>query len=295
MKHLALKHPEAIRDFKAKMSEIYSDLYSVPAKSVCPIFQYSSSNSLNAFGSGALISIGNTKFLLTAAHVTDVHGEYELLVPGEQNLISLSGYLASLKLPKTGNRADDRYDISYFKLNDDTAASLATHFHFLTYPEVDLTDRTNEKDMYVMMGYPASRTKIEGGTIDGPYSTMTGSAAPERFYNDLGYNIQDHILIKFRRNKSVDLHTGTLKIMSKPDGMSGGGVFAFPKNPGMEQALQPPKLVGILMKYYPHHHLFVATRLNCFVNCIFKNHPELPISKGGRFDHGSSFRKTLEN
>jgi len=62
-----------------------------------------------------------------------------------------------------------------------------------------------------------------------------------------------------------------------PEGMSGGGVFAWSKELPKLSALAQPKLGAIVTEYNQSHNVFIATRLACYLTAIKKNEPSLPI------------------
>ncbi len=75
-------------------------------------------------------------------------------------------------------------------------------------------------------------------------------------------------------------------IVCLPEGMSGGGVFAWTKKMSRLEDIVQPKLVGIITDYDESRHVFAATRINCYINAIRKNNPDLPIYVGPSHNHG---------
>lgn len=87
--------------------------------------------------SGVLIRIISSTFLLTAAHVTDRQDEGDLLIPGQQGFRQVTGWFSSMRMPPSGQRADDKLDVAYFRLDDDCINDLHADCQVLerkTYP-----------------------------------------------------------------------------------------------------------------------------------------------------------------
>jgi hypothetical protein len=63
-----------------------------------------------------------------------------------------------------------------------------------------------------------------------------------------------------------------------PEGMSGGGIFAWDKALPEMSALRQPNLVAILTEYHEHKNVFIGTRLSAYLMAIHKNDPTLPIA-----------------
>jgi hypothetical protein len=191
-----------------------------------------------------------------------------------------------MRLPSSGNRRDDRYDIAYIRLLPETVEALHATLIFLEWSDLDVFDTSLEKDAYSFMGYPVRNSDVRGETIITPLASFSGDAAARNEYKRLGYNPQHHILIRFRRHKTVNYRAGMRQTAAHPEGLSGGPVVAWDKYIDQKERLPPPpKLVGILTTYHESAHHLVATRINCFVECIWKNNPELPFGYLPPFDH----------
>jgi hypothetical protein len=233
-----------------------------------------------------LLRLAEHHFLLTAAHVTDHRLIGALSIPGRHGNPGLNGYYAGMRLPGSGNRGDDRYDIAYIRLTAKTVEALHPSLIFLEWNDLDVFDTTVEKDSYSFLGYPVRKSDVRGNTIITESASFSGDGAASHECERLGYNPQHHILIRFRRHKTVNYGTGLRQTAVHPEGLSGGPVVAWDKL--MEEKNQlppPPKLAGILTTYHESAHHLVATRINCFLECIWKNNPELPFGSLPPFDH----------
>jgi len=280
------RNPEAA----AKAADYLEGFLEKPKASICPIFR-EYRNTVEQFGSGVLLDILGAKFLLTVSHVTDLHETSPLVIPGKKQLISISGYLADMRMPASGNRDDDRYDIAYYRLDQDCINEIHDELTFLKISDCDLYDTTSEGDGYTIIGYPSRRSETVGLSAKTKLLSLSGEGVTDHRYELSKRNIQHHILIQYRRNHAVHYRTFTKSLVCLPEGMSGGGVFAWHKELQNPKFVAQPKLVGIVTDYDQGNDAFIATRLNCFIRCIIKNNPDLPISVAAPFDHKGPLRR----
>jgi hypothetical protein len=259
---------------------------------VCPISIRYPSGVVDALGSGVFITLGGYKFLLTAAHVTDRAATGDLVVSGRERAIYLEGFHASGRLPSSGNRDDDAHDIAYFRLQEPFVAQLNPFFTFLDIDDLDLFDTTKPGDVYSMIGFPGGEPSVAGEPISRERFTFTADARDAKFYRKHGYDIDHHILLHFHLQKIKRLGaTSYLRSRHRdsapqPDGMSGCAVVALSNpNPASHDTLSASRLAGILTTYHPSEHSFAATRINCFIHCILKNYPDIPVTYAGSFTH----------
>ncbi|HEY1081907.1 MAG TPA: hypothetical protein VGE29_06585 [Prosthecobacter sp.] len=258
---------------------------------VCPIFVRASSGVVHALGSGVFVAVSGHKFLLTAAHVTDSAATGDLLVPGPERLIYLQGFHASGRMPTSGDRMDDVLDIAYFRLKDSFATQLNSFFTFLDLEDLDLFDTTKPGDVYSMIGFPGGESSAAGEPLSRERFSFTADSREAKFYRRHGYNIEHHVLLHFHPMKIKQLgapsYFGRRRQDSAPDpgGMSGCAVVSLSKSGSLQGVPSFGKLAGILTTYHRSEHSFAATRINCFIHCILKNHPEISVSYAGGFTH----------
>ncbi len=116
---------------------------------------------------------------------------------------------------------------------------------------------------------------MHGNLHESELYSFTGPAMSDEVYRKLGYDTHMAILFRFNRKRSRTFLDQTVRTAPLPKGVSGGGVFAWPKD--IEQHPQPRhlKLVGIFHTYYGSDHCAVATRLNTYIAYIYHNNPDL--------------------
>jgi hypothetical protein len=258
------------------LGEIFEPYLRRPKGSVCPIFR-TNEQGTEQFGSGVLVRIGEHHFLLTAAHVLDDSERYDLLIPGRDGLKGLNGHFAGMRMPSSGNRSDDRYDIAYVKLLKEELGMLHHDLMFLEAHECDTFDAVTAKDTYTVIGYPAEKSKTSSGEVATSIFSFSSEGVKDYRYKKIGCNLDHHLLVQFRRHRAFSYKT--MQNSGVPDfaGLSGGGVFAWSKELPDPRALSQPKLTAIVTEYHVRSHVFVATRLSCYLACLKKNDPDLPI------------------
>lgn len=240
-------------------------------KTACPIFRLLPGGKPEHIASGVLLQIVDDVFLLTAAHVTDQQDEGELLVPGENHLMSIRGYFAHIPVHEGSTRAEDKIDVAYYRLLPDVVKKLHPSLKVLTREHVFLCDELDHRDLYTFAGFPWRKTKVSGVTYETSFYTFTGGAMPPETYKALGYDPTVHILIRFQRKKSFSFQRQTIEAAPLPEGLSGGGVFAWPKDAATRKDKPDLKLVGIAHTFHETNHCMAATRLNTYVACIVRN------------------------
>lgn len=244
--------------------------------SLCPIFlkDFREGN-ISQIGTGVLVKIAKKVFLLTAAHVTDERKYGVLMVPGKNGLIPIEGYFSTLEIAKGYTRLDDKIDTAYFKLSDNLANNLHQSLKVLLRKDISLTESLIEGDIYTFGGYPCRKSKRENGSHLTELFSFTGGAAPERKYKLLGYDRRMNVVIKFNRKKTCtpDGERGTAP---HPQGISGGGVFAWPKDIKVRSLKDSElNLVAISHSYHEKQQCLAATRINNYLANIYHNNPEL--------------------
>lgn len=253
-----------------------NDLY----KTICPIFRRHIGEAPEHFASGVLLQIADDVFLLTSAHVSDVQDEYQLLVPGEDFLIPVRGYFAHIPVADGSSRSEDTIDIAYYRLLPEVVKNLHSGVKVLTRKDVLMCDQLIQGDLYTFAGFPWRKTKVRGITYETDFYTYSGGACSHEAYAKLGYDPEVNVLIRFNRKKSFRLQNQTITTAPLPEGISGGGVFAWPKDMAKRNALPELKLVGIAHSFHEKDRCMAATRINTYLACILRNNPSVNVRTG---------------
>lgn len=242
---------------------------------VMPLF-LDNGRKLEQFASGVAITLNGTVFILTAAHVTDLAAQGgSLCAPTRNGLLPICGSYAHTLLPRDIPRNKDKYDVAYFRLTSEFAVSLHQAIRPLTLKDCRLRESLVENDVYTFSGYPTSKAKARGEVHFSEAFSYTGTAASISKYRRMNYDPSDHILVNFNRKKSIK-GGGVQLTPPHPRGISGGGVFAWPKD--VFERMQPdfPRfLVGIGHTYEKRSSCLIGTRINQLLALIVANHIDI--------------------
>lgn len=248
---------------------------------VCPIFiRHHKNDKIEQIGSGVLLKIKEKVFLLTAAHVSDWTHQGYLCIPTKEGIQQISGYMASLLASKGVSRNKDKIDMSYFLLDEDLSKNIFPEFKVLQRNECWLTDNLIDGDIYTFTGFPLTKAKSSNSEFSSEIFSYTGEAAIRKKYENLGYENDTNIIINFRRKKAIDPFSGKKLIPPHPKGISGGGIFRWPKSIDIERNKIERSLVGICHTYKENQNCLIGTKLSLYFNLIAQNHPELFDSNG---------------
>lgn len=241
-----------------------------PYDALVPVFlETKTPNRIAQIGTGVFVELHGDPFLYTAAHVTDDHKLGHLLVPTATGLEPIDGYMAYIDLPAEISRREDDTDIAYFRLSSEFASALCHHFKPLPQARCELIESTTELTVCSASGYPASKS---GKTADGAHRSeifsFRGVAAQQQVYDSLGLSSDDNIVIHFSKKRAVD--PDTLEKYPTPSlkGVSGGGLFAWPKGEELSDAWNLPKLIGLMHSYREKDGLIIGSTLLPVITAI---------------------------
>jgi hypothetical protein len=238
------------------------------------VLEPSNGKRIELVGSGVLIRILDRVFLLIAAHVMDRFNDGELLIPGNGRFIPLTGSVGAMKLPPSGDRADDRFDVAYCWLSPECAEDLDPSCLVLDRDDVDISSKAEPRTSFTFAGYPWRKSAAKNGRLETRLTTFSGVEADSDIYEAFGLNRTTHLIIRFNREKAFHSGQNQMVTASLPHGMSGGGAYVWSKDALKKWPVRLP-LAGIVTDVVRANKLLIATRLSVFVNCIFHNQPDL--------------------
>ena len=243
---------------------------------LCPIFYESEKSSFNHIGTGVVINFRDTIFILTAGHVIDELNKEDdsaLMIPTSDNsIVSIEGTYSYFT--PTNDRPSDMMDFGYFKLDLNFANEIKKVFPPIEEADLHITDFIPSSKLFSFSGYPHRKSKIRGkNTTTEMFSYGTYIASPDE-YENLGCNPIHHIVAKFDRKNSINPILGEKQTPPLPHGISGGGVYMWPKN---SHDIPPKnrKLIGIGHTYKKNEGYFIGTNLKVILASILYNNPHL--------------------
>jgi hypothetical protein len=240
---------------------------------VVPICLEDESGRIEQIGTGVLVDFRGRIFLLTAGHIIDAQEHGGLLIPSGENIISGIDGSFSYYEPKT-SRAEDMMDFGYFKLDHSYAERVMELFEPIHETEIIRTDDLSKYQLFSFSGYPHRKSRSwEGKVKTEMFSYGAYLASPEE-YAEYNCNITHHLVAKYDRKNCVDAHTGEKSVSPLPDGISGGGVFAWPE---VIESVPPEnrKLIAIGHTFKKTNKCFIATNVNVFLKTILYNNPDM--------------------
>lgn len=207
-------------------------------------------------------------FLLTAAHVTDEMGGGELQVPTKSGFSPIEGYVGFIDLPPEVQRHQDSVDIAYYRLTSKFARELSHFFMPLPQERSQLIRSALELTVCSASGYPASKSKKNGNAHSSDIFSFRGVVAQQKIYDDLELSPDENIIIQF--DKKLAVHPETMEAFPTPGlrGISGGGIFAWPKGTEISNDWSLPILVGIVHTYKEREGLIIGTTFLPVVTAI---------------------------
>jgi len=258
------------------LSEFWRPYLRRPQGAICPIFRETSAGP-EQFGSGVLLRIEHAYFLLTAAHVTDERHKDVLLVPAKKGFVNLYGVFIESAVPVVGSRGADIHDVGVVRFDQSLVDRLSEKLLFLEHDDCELGDVTTAGDAYSIIGYPARKSERQNNTVATDLFTLDGEGVTDKRVDEVMRDPRRHLVIQYRTRRAIHYSTMRRWQSPHPEGMSGGGIFAWSKALPDVSALAQPKLVAILNEYHRHRNVFVGTRLDSYLVAIHRNDPTLPI------------------
>lgn len=211
-------------------------------------------------GTGVCISVGNQRFIITAAHVFEhAQSDRSISAIAGKHFVELSvKYWRTRPAPHSG--LPDPADLAIVPVDH---APASDGLRFLSLDELDPAVRQEERapgTAFMAIGFPQSKQPkiIKKAAYSAFAHHFFTHFEPVENYPTLSLSADYHIAVGY---DVKDFVSGPdISQMPQPHGMSGGGLWRVPRalsgTPGV------PRLVGILTDYHAApHHLVVATRI----------------------------------
>jgi len=228
---------------------------------IVPIFvETNVPRGVQQIGTGVFIDFYSEPFLFTVAHVTDAMESGRLLVPTDEGLIELEGYIGHIDLLPEQVRDEDSVDVAYWRLSSNFARKLCAHF-FPLVSNYDLVQDPAALGVVSVVGFPVSKSKRRGDSFKSELAHYRGMVAERQTYDYLELMEDQNILVHFHKKNALSPCTGKKVNVTSPRGISGGAIFSWPYGHEFSQDWRIPKLVGIVHSYKANMGLFIGTTL----------------------------------
>lgn len=237
---------------------------------VIPIFRVRQNRFPESVGSGILMTIGDNLFLISAAHVLDCPDP--LLIPCDDRLVELRGSGRISVSPESG-RKNDLHDSGFICIEPTLAARLLDSSYCLSAGEIEMSDETEDGDLYVFSGFPWTEQRpdpVQSSTFSTRFC-FAGPTADLRSYRKAGVSRNTHIAVKTSAD-NFRTKLGKMIPCKSMEGVSGGAVFKLYFHPPNHLFV---KLVGIIIEQHKRLGCFVAIRVNGVIETIRAEYPAI--------------------
>lgn len=231
------------------------------------------------FGSGVLLRIGDSHFLVTAAHVLDhfAAGPVYLPVPPgmpENGIPCRCVKAFQSQRHKDGGRENDNVDIAVAQFTDETARKLSSFMRFITLSDVETNPKRLEGGLLAFVGYPEGRCEYDDG-----YRTFDAQVLPyfgERDYTQRpGYDPLNTISICISETHTSDGHEYGFPLRELPN-ISGCGMWLTlgPDEPVESMDWRKMKLVAIVHSRGVEPNVVIGTTMNVVLKLLYERFEE---------------------
>lgn len=226
-------------------------------------------------GSGVLMKISGTTFVLTAGHVAAGVQSGSLYIPGRRGLIPLVGGVSYTRRAIEADRDSDKVDVGYVRMNSATARKIHPSFTAVGLEDIDAADDVERVPLATFVGYPCSKSRKHCSVHSTETVTYTGHVWSRDVYEKLGYSRSGHICIKMRLKRASSSLFGSNSIAPHPRGVSGGAILAWPET-YVDRVSDPKlKLIGIAHTYDKRANCLAGTHVMVLIRTIARNNQRL--------------------
>lgn len=259
------KDIEIIRKVNELKSKIfYPRLYSAFQSTIC-FFCNDDKTVVSPAGSGVFMKYKDNYYVVSAAHVLAEHYNDTFVILEDKEL-TIGGRLVSSPMPTSGNRDDDKIDISIIKVDLTSAKELLTRFKAIEINEIEQNHKLSKTATYFCVGFPLTRTEKIWGKDEIKSIGFTYQTEPITEYNFERFGFKPETTFAIKYDGEVTSAKNPHPHLS-PDltGLSGSGLWHFyDKN--------YKSLIGIIIQRVkqPGHKGVLATKIDMVLKMIDK-------------------------
>lgn len=232
-------------------------------------FFYKTENGLRPFGTGVLVLIHETHFILTASHVADylIEESNQLFIRvDKEKYINVIGDIKYTDIDKSQG-----IDLAYIKIDKEMITPLSRPYKFLTIDKISKHNRMLDASNYCVLGFPEKNIKFNNGKLYTGASFYLTSATNENPYEFYGYNKSDFFLVEMK-GKGIDIETGDKKkINTHFYGISGCGLWYIDFNQDQQtnEYWLDYRLIGIMTEFKKGKYFcLVANKIHLFIEAF---------------------------
>lgn len=258
---------------------IITSLARTIAKSTCKLYIHRKDKITvpQSLGTSLLIEFNGNHYCISNAHVLiDEDFGKAFVINKVAKSMTIGGHFFSTRMPESGKREDDTFDLSIVKFPDDAVKWLKdSGYLFIGFDKINIGFTPSKDDFMLVVGYPASRTKTiisERKIITRPFYYVT--TLYQKNVTGLNFSDDHHIIVKYQRKRIANPSTNKIQTGPLPYGMSGGGLWQLQKNNNGEWEAF---LVGVMFEYLKKQSAIVSTKIEIALEIIkHKLDPTIP-------------------
>lgn len=248
--------------FELKSKLFYPRLNSAFKSTLC-FFDNDDRTIVAPVGSGVFIKLHESYYVVSAAHVLAEHHNDSFVMLDDKELV-IGGRLVSTPMPPSGNRKDDKIDLSVLKVDDYSATELLRNFKPVEVSEIGINHQISDTATYFSVGFPLTRTEKVWGRNEIKSLGYTYQTEPVLGYNYEKFGFLKSTTIAFEYDGEVRSAKNPHPHLS-PDitGVSGSGLWHF-------YDVNKKAIIGILIERIREtgHKAVLATKIDVVVKMI---------------------------
>lgn len=207
---------------------------------------------LKRVGSGFFIQVDDDYFLVSAAHVLEIHFIEGMKFPNGKELVPIKGKLLVTAPPEGFSRSSDKIDFSVIKLDSDTVNEVKKQFKFLSAEHIDIDHKTHEDPQYLLFGYPNEWTTVIAAKeqiIPRPLIMRTKMVDIDNLKLE-SYEQRSKFAVEYDPLKFISDDGDSKKKLPNPKGMSGSALWYIPFKKFVDSGAVDLKLIGLVTDYH---------------------------------------------
>ncbi|MFZ4662296.1 MAG: hypothetical protein ACOYNY_35135 [Caldilineaceae bacterium] len=234
------------------------------------------------WGTGTLLRIADSSFIVTAAHVVSqvYYNKLQLYTPRNGSFVHLYGDWAYLT-------DSDLFDVAILRLHPDIVSNLGTASYIGLY-NISLNNELS-KGIFCLCGYPARLSKPSTPTE--PLMTTKPLQVMSYMYtgdtdNIANYNAKHHFLLSSKTG-FLDIDGEPMKLIGKDEkflnlprdlgGISGCSIWQIGTSeiPLEQWNSKRAKIVGIQTSVFPENKVIKVTRWSAVASLLYEAYPDI--------------------
>lgn len=255
------------------------------AEATVPLCQPAPGGGLAAAGSGILLAVADSRYLLTASHCFDpAYPDRRIGMITEEGIVAVDQLPRwRTKVPADISGRVDRVDMAVVDVSVAMPVPLrGTRFLALSEVEPAVTSVDSDpRTGFLLLGYARSKQPRNArGAAYSPvahhFITHTEPISPD---NDFGGSDEYHIAVGYDRRDFIGVPG--LSELAHPEGMSGSGVWRVPL--ALRAAHPEGQLVGIVIEFHPRAKVILASRIRETIRFLATRSPSNASALAARF------------